>query len=224
MLTQIKRLFEAEKPTPAMGQAQMKNIRTGQAAVRRRWTSLNSIVSGTTTRKLNAAEHPEMIRHEVESTAVVKNHRTIFGLKALCQKNIVDALNFGPTWIDVRILRWRIGIPTTARMTFAKGVAESELVVQNEANGGRVRDIIEISAEHFWTISRLRVVPPDRRQSCLRLLPSPFDHLRPIGQVRIGDQQTSSSHHKFRQQNFALADHPAFAAMARSPNGRPAVN
>ena len=63
-----------------------------------------------------------------------------------------------------------MGISATARMTFVKGVTEPDLVTQNETNGGRIRDIIEISAKHFWTISRLRVVSPDRRQNCLRLL------------------------------------------------------
>lgn len=57
---------------------------------------LNSIAFSSRTRELNVAEHPEMIRHEVEVAGVVENHRAVFCLQAWCQKNIVDTLSFGP--------------------------------------------------------------------------------------------------------------------------------
>ncbi|HME61602.1 MAG TPA: hypothetical protein VKH62_10160 [Candidatus Binatia bacterium] len=86
-------------------------------------------------------------------------------------------------------------------MTFAKGVAESDFVIQDKANGGRIRDIIKVPAQYSWTIFWFRSVALDCLHHYLRLLSPPFDHFRLIGEMRIDDKQTSSFHDKFRQQN-----------------------
>jgi len=44
----------------------------------------------------NSSLQGQFTNDGAEAAGVVKNHRAVFGLKASCQKNIVDALIFGP--------------------------------------------------------------------------------------------------------------------------------